>query len=198
VRGGGLEPLWRVAKWLIYLVPREPSTAKNCLRPPLVVTAGNNLPPIDSSSELTRRHDVSDLAPRLKGRGESNPGRRGAEGSNGSRNRELVSFRCPGSALGVPSFGHRVPKTSALSCQSPPVSNRLAEGYPASQPATWGTAMQLGRQANVRRLGAVLHIFVPRACAPVRARGITRWNSMRSQGRRSGSPGRRSNRSSRW
>src|SRR5262245_16632149 len=43
IRGGGLEPLWRSAKYLIYLTEQSERTARNRLRLPLVVTAGNNL-----------------------------------------------------------------------------------------------------------------------------------------------------------
>jgi len=47
-------------------------------------------------------------------RGESNPGRRGAAVNHGPRKRALIPFDYPGSTRQVPSFGHRVPKTSAL------------------------------------------------------------------------------------
>jgi hypothetical protein len=77
-----------------------------------------------------RERAVVDSSPGRLGewRGESNPERRGLEGNQGPGNRALVSFDYPGSARQVPSFGHRVPKTSALSCQDPAVS--LLSGRP--------------------------------------------------------------------
>src|SRR5262245_29815802 len=47
-------------------------------------------------------------------RGESNPGRRGLAVNHGPRKRAPISSGYPRSTRQVPSFGHRVPKTSAL------------------------------------------------------------------------------------
>src|SRR5262249_6806243 len=101
------------------------------------------------------------LAPRAweqRGRrGESNPGRRGVEVIHGSRNRATISSGYPRSTRQVPSFGHRVPKTSALDLHGatawavqakPSIMRDVAGGLKGSAKGGFVTPCWRGRRAS--------------------------------------------------
>src|SRR5262245_1371372 len=81
-------------------------------------------------------------------RGESNPGQRGLEVIHGPINRALISFDYPKSARQIPSFGHRVPKSSSAMLQASFVSPAQTALLPACSPATRDTGFELGRRAQ--------------------------------------------------
>src|SRR5262245_10406908 len=88
MRGGGLEPLWRSAKCLIYLTElskRPPGTGcdRHWLLPPVTTFEGARSDPT-GGAYLISPADMSQV-----GRGKSNPGRPGPAVNHGPRNAHL-------------------------------------------------------------------------------------------------------------